>query len=421
MKTWRVSSLLSKRWRIVAGVSCAMLLTFTVTSAQPPADQRKQLDAIQQQLREKREGYQQMQGEERNLLKELQTIEYTLQQQRQTLQTHRSTLEQQTTERQKLQQNLQQFEEQNQRKQQMVATRIRAIYKMGDLGYIAPLLAMSSESDVQQQIKYLQTIAQHDVQLMKASRRDMQTLISKKDALEKKMQAIAETTQKIEQQEQDITAQKQQKTALLQRIQNDKEQFAQAIKTLEVSAGKLEEFFVKLDVTPTEPAAAPSQQPVVPEIHGGKEITFPSNANDVVRAYGAYFRVNKGKLLWPAQGKIMTQFGNIKVGETYTFYKGVDIQAKNGTPFYAVFKGTVKYADWFEGYGNLIILDHGGNFYTLYAHANEIVVKPGQVVEARQALGKVGDTDSLKGSHLYFEIRANGKPENPQLWLAKVQ
>ncbi len=84
-------------------------------------------------------------------------------------------------------------------------------------------------------------------------------------------------------------------------------------------------------------------------------------------------------------------------------------------------KWKVKYADWFKGYGNLIILDHGGNYYTLYAHADQIQVNAGDQVDTRQVLGKVGDTDSVKGSHLYFEVRANGKPEDPQRWLAKLR
>lgn len=78
------------------------------------------------------------------------------------------------------------------------------------------------------------------------------------------------------------------------------------------------------------------------------------------------------------------------------------------------------YAGWFDGYGNLVVVDHGGDFYTLYAHADELLVKVGDVVETRQILGKVGDTDSIKGALLHFEVRASGKPQNPQLWLAKV-
>jgi len=102
---------------------------------------------------------------------------------------------------------------------------------------------------------------------------------------------------------------------------------------------------------------------------------------------------------------------------TRTFRNGVDIEAVEGREVAAVFAGHVVYTGWFKGYGNLIILDHDNEYYTLYAHVADIVVKEGDDVKQGQRIGTVGDTGSLEGPRLYFEVRHQGKPQNPEQWL----
>ena len=84
-----------------------------------------------------------------------------------------------------------------------------------------------------------------------------------------------------------------------------------------------------------------------------------------------------------------------------------------GTSITAVAPGHVLYTGWFRGYGNLIIVDHGGEYYTLYAHASNIRVAEGDEIKQGQAIGTVGDTGSLQGPRLYFEVRHGGRPQDP--------
>jgi septal ring factor EnvC (AmiA/AmiB activator) len=95
----------------------------------------------------------------------------------------------------------------------------------------------------------------------------------------------------------------------------------------------------------------------------------------------------------------------------------VDIEAGEGTEIAAVYAGHAVYTGWFKGYGNLIILDHGHEYYTLYAHVANIHVKEGDDVRQGQRIGTVGDTGSLVGPRLYFEVRYQGKPQDPAEWL----
>ncbi|HSE94425.1 MAG TPA: M23 family metallopeptidase, partial [Methylomirabilota bacterium] len=99
--------------------------------------------------------------------------------------------------------------------------------------------------------------------------------------------------------------------------------------------------------------------------------------------------------------------------------RGVDIEAAEGAPIRAVFAGTVLYRGWLRGYGNLVILDHGEGYYTLYAHASEVLVADGDTVRAGQSIARVGETGSVDGPRLYFEVRYQGRAEDPQAWLRR--
>jgi septal ring factor EnvC (AmiA/AmiB activator) len=102
---------------------------------------------------------------------------------------------------------------------------------------------------------------------------------------------------------------------------------------------------------------------------------------------------------------------------TMTVQNGVDISAAQGAPVRAVAPGRVVHAGWFKGYGNIVIVDHGDGYHTLVAHLATMQTAMGEEVDADSILGTVGDTGSLKGPYLYFEIREKGRPIDPKLWL----
>jgi septal ring factor EnvC (AmiA/AmiB activator) len=101
------------------------------------------------------------------------------------------------------------------------------------------------------------------------------------------------------------------------------------------------------------------------------------------------------------------------------FQKGIDIKAGKGQPVRAVRMGKVIFSGWFKGYGNMMIIDHGDHYHTLYAHAEELFKAKGEYVEAGEVIATVGDTGSMKGPGLHFEIRHHGKAVNPMKWIKK--
>jgi septal ring factor EnvC (AmiA/AmiB activator) len=130
----------------------------------------------------------------------------------------------------------------------------------------------------------------------------------------------------------------------------------------------------------------------------------------------------KGALVWPVSGRIITPFGPQKHPRfnTITTNSGIEIAPKRaGISVLAVHAGRVVYADAFEGYGNLIIVDHGLTYYTLYGHCSEFQVAKGDPVRPGQPIALTGDSGSLKGECLYFEIRYKTKALDPLKWLKR--
>jgi septal ring factor EnvC (AmiA/AmiB activator) len=133
----------------------------------------------------------------------------------------------------------------------------------------------------------------------------------------------------------------------------------------------------------------------------------------------AGLRARRGQLPFPAQGRVEVGFGRVVNPRfnTVTVQKGLDLRAPEGSPVTAVAEGTVVYAAWLKGYGTLVIVDHGAGYHSLYAHLANAEVEVGNVVEEGERLGSVGDTGSLKGAYLYFEIRKAGQAVDPLPWL----
>jgi septal ring factor EnvC (AmiA/AmiB activator) len=130
----------------------------------------------------------------------------------------------------------------------------------------------------------------------------------------------------------------------------------------------------------------------------------------------------RGTLPWPCAGRVRSGFGRHKHPkfDTYTIQNGIEIDAAADSSARAVHEGTVVFADRFKGYGLMVVLDHGGKHHSLYAHLGETTVELGQKVAEGDILGTVGAT-SVQGPGLYFEMRFQGRPEDPLDWLKRPE
>jgi murein DD-endopeptidase MepM/ murein hydrolase activator NlpD len=132
-----------------------------------------------------------------------------------------------------------------------------------------------------------------------------------------------------------------------------------------------------------------------------------------------YGNAPSGKFLWPVPGRVQSGFGNRRhpIFGGIRFHSGIDIVASYGTLVKAADGGQVVQAGYFGGYGNSVMVYHGGGFATWYAHLSSINVSVGQMVDRGQVIGLVGSTGWSTGPHLHFEVRINGNPQNPLAYL----
>lgn len=142
------------------------------------------------------------------------------------------------------------------------------------------------------------------------------------------------------------------------------------------------------------------------------------SATDLVRLQQQSFAQRKGKMLWPTRGKLIERFGDRRQGSVT--WDGLRIKADSGTPVRAIHGGRVMYADSLRGQGLLMVLDHGDGYMSLYAHNDTLLHEAGEWVQPGDVIARVGNSGGEKESALYFEIRKDGNPVNPQPWLKKT-
>ena len=142
----------------------------------------------------------------------------------------------------------------------------------------------------------------------------------------------------------------------------------------------------------------------------------PESEDSEETADASSIKTERGKFLWPIEGEVSSLFG-MRRGRRHD---GLDIRAKTGTPVYAAASGEVVYAKRMRGYGNLVLLKHEDDFFTVYAHNSVNLVKAGMKIKKGQMISRVGRTGRATGPHLHFEVREGPKARNPLFFLPKT-
>lgn len=273
-----------------------------------------------------------------------------------------------------------------------MAGRVVALYKTGELGPAQLLFAAQSLRELLERVKALSLLLEHDRLLVGRVRVEQAEL----DAARRDAVAAAERSARardaLEQRRAELATERAEKQRLLARVRGDRAREAVALAELEQAARALEEKLAALGDAP-EP---------LPE-----------------RPAGPPFASLRGRLPAPVDAPIVRGFGRQVDAQflTQVFHKGVDFGAARGVEVRAVAAGVVRFAGWFRGYGRMVILDHGERYFTVHGHLDELRVEVGDAVEAGAALGTVGDTGSLSGPRLYFEVREGGQAVDPRAWL----
>jgi septal ring factor EnvC (AmiA/AmiB activator) len=304
-----------------------------------------------------------------------------------------------------------------QRSRTLLRQRLRAMYKQGRLGYVGVLLSADDFSSAGRRLKYLSALAAQDQRLIRAYNASLTELSQKRVEFEQYKREVADATAKANSTRNQMVEEQRKYRVLLAKAREEKAGHLAAVKELEASAKDLQALIARLQSDEERQRRANRSAPKR-EGSRGESAGAEKEASLDIREDGRFERL-RGRLPWPASGTLASTFGRQEHPRfrTVTFNRGIEIAAPQGRDIVAVADGTVIYADWFKGYGRLVILDHGSGYFTLYAHASDILVKAGDAVSSGQVIAKVGDSGSLEGPQLYFELRHKGKPQDPLAWL----
>jgi septal ring factor EnvC (AmiA/AmiB activator) len=279
--------------------------------------------------------------------------------------------------------------------QTYAAKRLVTLYKLSNMGTVPLLASAGSIDEMLQRKNYLERILFYDEkvrQRLMADKRQLDDVLARLKAQQDEKKSLEDSLKaEIDKMSRDRSD----RSRILAKIQSEKSLQLAALESMKITAKKLDSTIEAL-------AAKPA-----PDIR--QEIATP----------GAFSK-HKGLLKMPIKGKIVSFFGpqkNTKFDVT-VFRSGINIRAQKGEIIRAVYGGRVLFADWFKGYGNMIIIDHGESYYTVYAHLEALYKQKGNVVSTGEGIATIGEA-AADGPVLHFEVRHHGKPLDPLEWIAK--
>ena len=279
--------------------------------------------------------------------------------------------------------------------QKLLAERLVSIYKYGGVTEFNLLLSSQGAEDALANSYLLVKIAEQDQTLINNLSMQKKRLNETQDELKLQQKNLQVRGEQLKQQHQELRGAADERNALLERVRRDKRLYMAQQNELLRASKELQSTIKRLLSQKRKLA----------------EKRFPGKKETV------YYR--GGRFAWPTKGTISSTFGTRvhPVFKTKITHTGIDISAPKGTPVNAADTGEVLYTGWLSGYGHVVILDHGANMTTVYAHLSQIECSEGEKVNRGSLIGRVGATGIATGNHLHFEVRVNGDAVDPMRYL----
>lgn len=377
-------------------VALLLGLVLLVPSALEAASVGKDLEGLKKKIERERQGISQVQKKEGSVLQTLGKIEGDLDKKTKELKEANARYGTVSSEMQKKQAEAESTKISIAQRQNLFRNRAVALYRWYRGG--SPFILLNGElslGTLLQRKHYLESTVAFDARLIQQLQEETQRqdVIAHELALKKKQ--LGSERQALADAQESVRKEAAKKKQLLASLRQEKESRIRVVKELELAALRLQKM---MDEISRRAVSKPSDVPS-----------------------GVGLGALRGRLDWPVKGALVSGFGKARHPEVAAevFHNGIDIEAPVGEEVRAVEKGTVVFADHFSGYGKMVILDHGERYYTIYAHLSEILKRNGDAVKRGEILGRAGDSDSLTGARLYFEMRKDGRSIDPVPWFAK--
>src|SRR6056297_716840 len=288
----------------------------------------------------------------------------------------------------------------------ILKNRLKKFYKYNNITYLSVLLESKDFSQFLNRYRYLGCILQDDADIIKQVKEQVEFVKKQKDSLENKKEITKLLEQEIKKEKENIEISAEAKNKYIAKIEEEKKKQLAILEELEKSSAQIMEI-IELAYQEREKTKQAQQQAQSKQPGAEAARTEPT------------LQPKKGIFQLPIKGSIISNYGQQKQPElnTYVFNSGIDISAPLGEAIRGASFGTVIYIGNVKGYGEIIILDHGGNVVTLYAHLSKVLIKMNEQVAKGQIIGQVGTSGGVSTPRLHFEVRVEGKPVNPFDWL----
>ena len=283
---------------------------------------------------------------------------------------------------------LEEAEEKRQSLNERASDRLRFIYENGELDPLELAGECGSISDYARYRQYAEDIMKYDAELLEELKANEECLREELERIEERSEAKTALEKFKTEKEFEMAVMYEEKNRLLEEYRQDAKRAEKELAELEEAADKVYDIIVNIEKN-----------------------------KEFVDTYTG------GELEWPVEGRYYVSSGYVgrisPVGNGYEFHTGIDIPAPEGYEIRAAEDGTVINAGWINGYGNTVIIDHGGGISTLYAHNSFVEVENGQSVHRGDVIALCGSTGYATGSHCHFEVRVNGEHTDPWEYLKR--
>ena len=303
--------------------------------------------------------------------------------------------------------------------QQQLSKLLRQQYMHGGQSYSQLILQNKNPSEIARDVKYFSYIAKEHAKVIDG----MQTNLVKVKKLNNQtaltLQEVANLKAKQEAEKKELEQQKQEKSKVVKTLskqisaqRNEINKLKRDEKSLSNLVERLAKIIPRIKPKKTKNAIKKKQD----IIDDGNDKKIASNDATPTNAYsGSSFAALKGKLHLPVRGDVTNRFGAARE-DTGLTWKGLFIKAGEGNDVKTVADGRVVFADWMRGFGNLIIIDHGSGYMSLYGNNQAVLKQVGEEVNAGDAIASVGNSGGNESNGLYYELRRQSKPFDPMSW-----
>ncbi|ONF43613.1 peptidase M23 [Marinobacter lutaoensis] len=303
----------------------------------------------------------------------------------------RRQIEQQQQRLQQLEQEAARLSDTLERQRDSLRQQIRAAWMEGDTPALKVLLNEADPSRIARTLTYYEYLSRNTVERLEAFRRSLAALKQTQTEAQATRTHLAESEQDLARRQQQLSATRQSRERTLAALEADIRSRRNQRDELEADRKRLEALLEEVQRAIADIPAPNESQP---------------------------FASLRNRLPWPVQGKVISGFGD-RYADGKLRRTGLLIRTAEDAPVKAIHYGRVVFANWLRGFGLITIIDHGDGYMTLYGHSSSLFTSPGDWVEAGETIALAGRTGGTEEPVLYFEVRHNGKPDNPRRWLAR--